>query len=259
MARGARTVRLISSLVASLLLLAACAAPRPEPAGTLAGQRILLFSHTTGYRHQSIAAGRAALERLIAEQGGEAVLSEDPALFEAGSLRRFRAIVLLSTTTDPRDPASEWLTGEKREALQAFVRRGGGIVGIHAASDSHYHWPWYGEMIGGRFQHHPPGTARGRLAVADPQHPATERLPAAIEHSDEWYAIRDYRTGSRLLLKLDAASIGEAGAAWPMSWTREFEGGRIFYTALGHTPETYEQPFFLDHIRGALRWVVERR
>ena len=251
-------MRLIALLLAPLLLLTACAAPQPERARALEGTRILVFTHTTGYRHESIPAAREALRQLIATEGGEAVLSEDPALFSAEGLARFRSIVLLSTTTDARDPASEWLTGERREAVQAFVRRGGGIIGIHAASDSHYHWPWYGEMIGGRFERHPPGTARGRLAVAGPRHPATERLPAAIQHIDEWYAIRDYRTGSRLLLALDPESIGEAGAAWPISWTREFQGGRIFYTALGHTEETYAQPFFLDHIRGALRWVTQR-
>ncbi len=243
--------------LAALLLLASCAA---APRGGTDGARVLVFSHTTGYRHEAIGAALAALRRLIEEDGGVAVLSEDPASFDPGRLDDVDAIVLVSATTDPQRPDSEWLTGARREALQAFVRRGGGIVGIHAASDSHYHWPWYGEMLGGRFQRHPPGTASGALSVADRSHTATAPLPPAIRHRDEWYAIRDYKPGSRLLLTLDPRSIGEpAGAPWPMSWAREFEGGRIFYTALGHTPETYAQPFFLDHVRGGLRWVLERR
>ena len=243
-------------LAALLLVLASCAS---VPRTNLGGSRILVFSHTTGYRHEAIGAALPALRRLIEEEGGTAVLSEDPSAFDTGRLDGVGAIILLSATTDPERPESEWLTGPRREALQAFVRRGGGIVGIHAASDSHYHWPWYGEMLGGRFQRHPPGTQRGRLSVADATHPATAPLPRMFDHTDEWYAIRDWRPGSRLLLTLDPACIGEpAGAPWPISWSREYEGGRIFYTALGHTPETYAQPFFLDHIRGALRWVTRR-
>ena len=244
-------------LAALLLLLASCATPTPREG--LGGSRILVFSHTTGYRHEAIGVAVPALRRLIEEDGGIAITSEDPAAFDPGRLDGISAIVILSATTDPQRPESEWLVGPRRETLQAFVRRGGGIVGIHAASDSHYHWPWYGEMLGARFQRHPPGTARGRLSIADAGHPATARLPGTLDHTDEWYAIRDWRPGSRVLLTLDPASIGEpAGAPWPMSWTREHEGGRIFYTALGHTPETYSQTFFLDHLSGGLRWTLRR-
>lgn len=248
-------MRLLLSLLALFLLGSCATAPRD-----LGGARILVFSHTSGYRHESIDVALPALRRLIEEEGGVVTLSEDPAVLDPGQLAGFDAIIFLSSTTDPLRPESEWLTGPRRNSLQAFVRRGGGIVGIHAASDSHYHWPWYGEMLGGRFDRHPPGTVRGRLSVADADHPATARLSRTISHTDEYYAIRDFRPGSRLLLTLDPASIGEpAGAPWPMSWTREFEGGRIFYTALGHTAETYSEPFFLDHLRGGLRWVTERR
>lgn len=246
-------MRLLCALL--LLALASCvSAPREG----LSGARVLVFSHTSGYRHESLGVAVAALVRLIEADGGTAVPSEDPAMFEPGRLGGFAAVVFLSSSTDPQRPESEWLTGARRGALQEFVRRGGGIVGIHAASDSHYHWPWWGELIGGRFERHPPGTAPGRLAVADPTHPATAALPPSIDHVDEWYAIGGYRPGSRLLLTLDSASIGEAGGAWPISWAREHEGGRVFYTALGHTPETYAQPFFLEHVRGGLRWVLER-
>lgn len=247
-------MRLLASLL--LLVLTSCvSAPRER----LEGARILLFSHTSGYRHESIAVAVPALARLVEADGGTAVTSEDPAMFDPGRLDRFAAIVLVSTTTDPGRPGSEWLTGARRDSLQAFVRRGGGIVAIHAASDSHYHWPWYGALIGGRFERHPPGTSRGRLEVVDARHPATAPLPPTFEHVDEWYAIRGYRPDSRLLLALESSSIGEDGAAWPISWAREQDGGRIFYTALGHTNETYAQPFFLDHVRGGLRWVLGRR
>lgn len=249
-------MRLLALLLA--LVLAACATA-PEPLRPLEGRRILVFSHTTGYRHASIEVARPALARLIAEAGGTAVLSEDPTQFDSDGLAGFDAIVLLSNTTLRREPATEWLTGARRTNLQAFVRRGGGIVGIHAATDSHYHWPWYGDLLGSRFQRHPPGTPRGRLSVPDRGHPATTHLPETLEHTDEWYMIEDRQPGSRLLLTLDPASIGESGEAAPISWAREFGGGRVFYTALGHTAETYSEPFFLGHVRGGLAWVLERR
>ena len=245
--------------LALLLLLAACAGAQREGQNGLEGRRVLVFSHTTGYRHASIEPARAALERLIEADGGEAVLSEDPAAFDPGRLDRFDAIVLLSASTEPADPASEWLVGARGDSLRRFVGRGGGIVGIHAALDSHYHSPWYGEMLGARFERHPPGLQQGRLSVADAAHPATAALPRSIGHEDEYYFIRDFRPGSHILLTLDPASIGEPGGPQPVSWVREHGGGRIFYTGLGHTPETYAQPFFLDHVRGALRWVTKRR
>uniref|UniRef100_UPI0025DE73CE ThuA domain-containing protein n=1 Tax=uncultured Sphingomonas sp. TaxID=158754 RepID=UPI0025DE73CE len=132
-----------------LLLLGAAPLPKGE---------VLIFSHTTGYRHDSIPAGIAAIGRIAERQGFSFRASEDPAIFTSRGLRNVRAIVLLSSTTDPKAPSSEWLTGERRTALQTFVRSGGGVMAVHAAADSHYHWPWYGRLIGARFARHPAGT-----------------------------------------------------------------------------------------------------
>ena len=253
MGMAADLMRLLAAIF--VLLLATASAPAaPDPGG------ILVFSHTTGYRHDSIPAGIAAI-RTIAERRGLAVVaSEDPALFTPTQLERFRAIVLLSATTDPKNPASEWLTGERRDALQRFVRRGGGIVAVHAAADSHYHWPWYGKLIGGRFTRHPPGTPSGRVTVVAPDHPANRGLPASAVRTDEWYYFDDFDPTSRLLMTLDPASIGESDVnPNPMSWAREIDGGRLFYTALGHTRESYSEPFFLDHLAGGLDWVLAAR
>ena len=131
--------RLISFLIALMIASVAAAAQQPQARGS-----ILIYSGTTGYRHDSIPAGIRAISNLAAAQRGlRVVASEDPSVFSAASLKRFKAIVLLSCTTDPKNPASEWLVGERRDALQQFVRNGGGVLAIHAAADSHYHWPWY--------------------------------------------------------------------------------------------------------------------
>ncbi|WP_129792449.1 ThuA domain-containing protein [Sphingosinicella sp. CPCC 101087] len=250
---------MIRALLSLLLLLAGGTALSADPGPGLEGKRVLIFSHSTGFRHESIDAAVPSLRAAISAAGGVPIASEDPDIFSSERLARLDAIILVSTTTDRRRPESEWLSGGRRDAFQAFVRRGGGVVGIHAASDSHYHWLWYGEMLGGRFRRHPPGTAQGRLRVVDPAHPATKRLDPQFGHHDEWYVIDDRDASTSLLLTLDPASIGEpAGPDWPISWAREHEGGRIFYTALGHTTEAWSQPAMINHVLGGLEWVLDR-
>lgn len=239
-------------LAALLLLCSGSAAPARDAPGA-----ILIFSHTSGYRHDSIPAGTAAVESLARERGLAVETSENPAIFAADRLARFRAIVLLSTTTDPNDPASEWLTGARRTALQRFVGRGGGVLAVHAAADSHYHWEWYGKLIGGRFARHPPGTPTGKLAVLPGPRP-NQGLPPSIERADEWYYFDDLAAGSTWLVTLDPDSIGEPGDPVPVAWTREVNGGRMFYTALGHTRESYAEPFFLRHLANGLDWILAK-
>jgi type 1 glutamine amidotransferase len=223
-----------------------------------AQKHVLIFSKTTGYRHTSIEPGIAALKQLGARKKIEMVASEDPAVFSEASLKRFDAIILLSDTTDPKKPESEWFQGDKRTALQNFVHRGGGIVGIHAATDSHYHWPWYQKMIGGHFARHPQGTPTGQIHVEDRHHPSTARLPATISRADEWYYFDDYNPTMKLLVTVDPKSIGQEDAnPNPVSWAHEFEGGRVFYTAMGHTAESYSEPNFLEHVAGGLSWVLK--
>ncbi len=224
------------------------------------GERVLLFSHSTGYRHASIEPGIAAIQGLGARERMTIVPSADPGIFTPERLKGFDAIVFLSTSTDPKKPESEWFVGPRRDALQGFVRRGGGIVGIHAASDSHYHWPWYGRMIGGYFVSHPPGTPVGTVKVVDRKHASTRKLPATIRRADEWYYFQDHNPETHVLVTLDPASIGEKDVnPNPVSWTHEFEGGRVFYTAMGHTNETYADPNFLKHLAGGLGWVMKKR
>lgn len=242
-------MRLLVALL-SLTIGSASPAAAEQPA-------ILVFSGTTGYRHDSIPAGIAALRKLASARGLAMEQTEDPAVFSPGRLARFRTIVLLSSTTDPKNPASEWLVGERAEAFRRYVAAGGGIVAIHAAADSHYHSPWYGRLIGGRFASHPPGTPRGRLTIADPAHSANRALSPTVERVDEWYYFDDYDPRSALLVTLDPESIGEKDVnPNPIAWTRKVDGGRVFYTAMGHTSESYSDPWFLQHLENGLDWVL---
>ena len=240
-------------------LLAAAAGCASTPAARPDTGRVLIFSGSTGYRHASIEAGAAAVAALARRDGFQVTATEDPAVFSTAGLRGYAVVVLLSTTTRKDDPASEWFAGERRTAFQSFVRGGGGVVAVHAAADSHYGWPWYGRLIGGRFASHPPGTPAGELAATGHRHPGTRTLPARFRRTDEWYAFGDYDPTSDLLVTLDPASIGAADVnPDPISWAREFEGGRVFYTAMGHTAESFSEPLFLQHLSGGLRWAARR-
>ena len=242
-----------------ILFLAALAFASSAAASPSRGA-ILIYSGTTGYRHESIPAGIEAVRALAKRRGLAVVASEDPAVFSADSLKRFRAIVLLSCTTDPKKPESEWLVGDRRAALQQFVHRGGGILAIHAAADSHYHWPWYGKMIGGHFARHPQGTPTGNVRVTAPGNALVAGLAATKQRTDEWYYFDDYDPSSKLLVTLDPASIGETDVnPNPMAWAREVEGGRVFYTAMGHTKESYSDPYFLRLVGNGMNWVLKRK
>jgi type 1 glutamine amidotransferase len=208
--------------------------------------RLLVYTRTTGYRHDSIPAGVAALSDL---DGYSVDGCEDPAVFRAGTLRDYAAIVFLSTS-------GEVLDG--REALIGYVAAGGAWLGIHGASTTEYGWPWFGDLVGARFDQHPPVQA-GVITVADKDHPATEHLGATWTRRDEWYAFTDNpRPRVRVLLTVDEASYtgGTMGADHPVAWCHERLGGRSFYTALGHTEESFAEPAFLRHLHGALSWLT---
>ena len=247
-------------LLLTIELAGGAALAGPAEAAPKGQARVLLFTHSTGYRHASIEPGSAAIQALGPREKVVIIPTADPNVFSAEGLKGYDAIIFLSNSTDPKKPESEWFQGAKREALQAFVRRGGGVVGIHAASDSHYHWPWYGRLIGGRFTSHPPGTPEGTIRVVDRKHPATKDLPATDRRVDEWYYFQDHNPETKLLVTLDPQSIGEKDVnPNPVSWALEFEGGRVFYTAMGHTVESYSDRNFMAHLAAGLRWVLRRK
>lgn len=241
-----------------LLVIAAMTITAPSLANAKGGN-ILIFSHSTGYRHASIEPGVAAIKAMAEKEGIAVVTSEDPDIFATDKLKTFDAIVFVSTSTKPKEPDSEWFVGTRAEALQAFVHRGGGIVGIHAAADSHYNWPWFGKLMGGRFVRHPKGTPEGTITVVDRAHPATKGLATSLKRSDEWYYYDDYNPQVRLLVTFDPGSIGETDVnPNPISWSHEFEGARVFYTGMGHTPETYQDKWFMQHLKQGLKWAMRK-
>jgi type 1 glutamine amidotransferase len=248
--RGARYVSwIVMRLFALVALLAAACTPvtSDEP-----GPRVLLFTRTVEFRHESIGPAVTALSELARSAGGSADATEDPRVFSASGLASYDVVVFLMTTGDVLDPAQQ-------TALVQFVRAGGGFAGVHSASDTEYDWPWYGELVGAYFAGHPtdPSVREGRLTVRAANHPATRGLPAPWVRSDEWYDLRDRQAGLTVLLDIDEKSYktsaeSPAPQPRPIAWYRDFDGGRSFYTALGHTTESWQEPLFLQHVWGGI-------
>lgn len=230
------------------------------PAAAAVKPRVLVFAYTTGYVHESGPAAVEALKAIGQKAGYQVDVSSDPEVFAPDKLAPYKALVLVSNSTDPKKPESEWFVGAKRDALQGFLKAGKGVVGVHAAADSHYHWPWYGQMIGGYFERHPKGTPKGVTKVVDAKHPATAKLPTTITRNDEWYYYKDFNPEVRVLITVDPASIGETGEADvnpnPLVWCHEFGGGRVFYSGLGHTSESYSEPYIVNILTGGLAYAL---
>lgn len=260
--RSARLARVAGALLLTsglALLLATAAASSPPAPSTPAGpasaapvakERILVFSRTAGFRHDSIPTGVAAIRELLAP-GYEVDATEDPALFTDDSLKRYRAVVFLSTTGDILDDAQQ-------AAFERFIRAGGGYAGVHAAADTEYSWPWYGQLVGAYFRTHPP-TQESTVLVEDRTHRSTRMLPAEWRRTDEWYVYQTNPRGKvRVLASLDDDTVEgvDMGGDHPIAWYHEFDGGRAWYTGGGHTKESYAEPLFRKHLEGGILWAA---
>jgi type 1 glutamine amidotransferase len=218
-----------------------------------AGARVLVFSRTSGYRHASIPAAAREIRSLGAEAGFAVEHTEDQNQFTDANLARFSAVIFLSNTQKVLDSAG-------RAAFQRFVRAGGGYVGIHASSNAELDWPWYGELVGARFLQHPK-VQTASVHVADATHLSTRCLPAKWDRPDEWYNFKSQPLpGSHILLTVDEKSYegGQMGENHPLAWYREVDGGRAWYTALGHFDEHYTDPVYRGHILGGILWALKR-
>ncbi|GAA2866875.1 ThuA domain-containing protein [Nonomuraea rubra] len=228
------------------------AAPVSAEAATAAAEpafKVLVFSKTTGFRHDSIPEGIAAVQKLGQENNFAVDTTEDSALFTDQNLAQYQAVVFMSTTGDPLG------TQDQKDAFQRYIQNGGGFAGVHAAADSGYNWEWYGKLVGAYFKSHP-AIQQATVKVEDPAHPSTKDLPTTWTRTDEWY---DYRANPRgtvhVLTSMDEKSYTGAtmGADHPNTWCHDFDGGRSWYTGLGHMKENYSEPNFLKLLLGGIQ------
>jgi type 1 glutamine amidotransferase len=224
--------------------------------GTMANAqdtRVLIFTKTKGFRHQSIEKGREVLASLLLSHNIQVDSTENAALFTASNLKKYDALIFLNTTGD-------LFNEEQQQALVKYIRNGGGYVGIHASTDAEYDWPWYGKMAGGYFKSHPK-QQEAIVMVTDKSHPSTSMLPDQWKRFDEWYDFKEVNPDIRVLARLDETSYegGQMQNDHPIVWYHEFEGGRVFYSGFGHTDETFKEPLFQEHIMGGIQYAIGKK
>lgn len=220
---------------------------------------ILAFSKTEGYRHAVIPQSLVTLGEMAQQNPWQVRATEDSLMINKNSLDTIDVVVLLHTTGD--------ILGEPQQnALKKFVMNGGGLVALHSGTITENDWPWFVDAVGGKFVGHPP-SQKGKLTIEDRDHPATKHFPDSTWiTTDEWYSFdRNPREDVQVLISIDENSYDVDDDRWfegaeqrmgdhPLVWCKTQGKGRVFQTALGHEPELYENPLFLEHLKGGILW-----
>ena len=223
-------------------------------------RQILIYTHNgKGYIHDNIQASVEALTKLCKENKYTVQATDDPAVFTDQSLKQFSCIIFSNTNNEAFD------TEEQKKAFMQYIRSGGAFVGIHSASGSERQWPWFWSVLGGKFVRHPP-LQKFTIKVIDKSHPATSFLGDTWEWEDECYYLDQLNPDIHILLAADLSTVEDEkkqeypgkvfGQYFPLSWCHTFDGGRQFYTALGHKKEYYQDQQFLKHLWGGIQWTL---
>ncbi|MGK5742192.1 ThuA domain-containing protein [Micromonospora sp. URMC 103] len=248
-----RLLRPFLGLATAALAVLACTTPATPASAADAPYDVLVFSKTAGFRHDSIAVGTQTIRDLGAANNFTVTATEDAAAFTTGNLAQYEAVVFLNTTGDV-------LNASQQTAFESYIGSGGGYVGVHAAADTEYDWPFYGNLVGAWFASHP-AIQQANVKVENRAHAATAHLPQTWTRTDEWYNYRtNARSTARVLATLDESSYsgGSMGGDHPHSWCKTYNGGRSFYTGGGHTQASYAEPAFRAHLLGGIRYAAGR-
>lgn len=219
--------------------------------------KVLVFSKTAGYHHESIPTGIAAIQKLGAENGFTVDTTTQADMFNEENLAQYSTVIFLSTTGDV-------LNNYQEADFERYIQAGGGYVGIHAAADTEYNWGWYGRLVGGYFTDHPgindpnPNVQAGQVTVKDASNPSTSFLPNPWERTDEWYSYKNMNPDVHVLLELDEDSYkgGFDMGVHPIAWFHDYDGGRAFYTGGGHTNESYSEELYLKHLLAGIQYAI---
>ncbi len=237
----------------AVLFAVTCCCFYPFTASARHKKSILLFYKTAGYYHTSIPAGIKAIQQLGTENNFSVDTTTDADFFKKKTLKRYAAVVFLSTTGDV-------LNDKQQEAFKDYIHRGGGFVGIHSATSTERDWPWYNNLVGAYLDWHP-DVQKATINIIDTTHSATIFLPSRWERVDEWYNFKSISRQIHVLATLDESTYkgGINGPAHPFAWCQSFEGGRAFYTAGGHTDANFAEPLFLKHLLGGIEYATGMR
>jgi len=258
-------IRISLAAVLLLLVFAACA-PARQSAGSNAQAinwkkvHVLVYSKNgKGYVHQNIGAANTAIQQLAAQYGFTATLSDNPQDFTEKNLQQYDALIFNNTNNDVFD------TENQKLALMRYVQAGGGFVGLHSATGTERNWPWFKRLIGASFQRHARHQPFTEIVI-DNSHPSTSALPKQWPQDDECYFFKEVNPDLHVLLAHDLSTLLDDkdkpdfyGASSPAAWCHQFDGGRQWYTSLGHDSATYFKPVFQQHILGGIQWVIGKQ
>lgn len=223
----------------------------------LKNRSVLVFTRNgKGYVHDNIQASVAAFIKLGRDNGFSVDTSSNPDIFKEEILKKYCAIVFSNTNNEVFD------TELQKVAFMRYIQAGGGFVGIHSACGTERNWPWFKQMLGATFAFHPP-FQEFNVVVVDKEHPSASRIPFIWPVKDELYFMKEINPSIRILMvsdfsgvKSDKALPDTYGTVFPSVWCNTFDGGRQWYTALGHDKGDYQKPAYLQHILGGLQWVA---
>ena len=231
--------------------------------GQLKNKHLLIFTKNgKGYVHENIPSSIAALQKLGVENGFTTDTTTNSALFTEANLEKYDAIIFSNTNNDVFD------TEDQKVAFMRYIQAGGSFMGIHSASGTERKWKWFKLMLGATFLRHPP-FQKFTVHVADKKHPAVKNLSSAWDTDDECYFFKEVNPTVKVLLVSDITNIKESpdgknvtpdafGNRYPSAWCQEFDGGLVFYTALGHSKDDYSNPVYLAHLIEGLKWLTDK-
>ncbi len=218
--------------------------------------RVLVYTKNgKGYVHTNIPSAVQAIREMGKQHGFGVDVADTPTVFTEANLRKYTALVFTSTNNDVFD------TDEQKVALMRYVQAGGGFVGIHSVTGTERKWEWFKRLVGGTFVRHAKHQ-KFKQVIVDKSHPSTAGIPEGWENADECYYVTTINPDLRVVLAHDLTTVNDAekptwfGNSYPSAWYHEWDGGRQFYTALGHDGTMYSDPIFRNHILGGLKWVV---
>lgn len=214
--------------------------------------KVLIFSKTMGFEHKSIPAGATAIQKLGTENGFAVDTTKNAALFTDDNLKKYAAVIFLSTTGNVLDQYQE-------AAFERYIQAGGGYVGVHAAADTEYDWGWYNDLAGAQFLSHPKGMPTADFIIKDKNFKATQFFTDSVwTRTDELYNYKNINPDVNVLMTLDESSYegGQNGDFHPIAWYHDFDGGRAFYTGGGHADASFSEDLFLKHLLGGIEYAI---
>jgi len=224
----------------------------------LKNKKLLIYTKNgNGYVHENIATSVATLEDICSKLGIQTTLSEDPEIFLRPEIMNFDAVFFANTNNEAFD------NEKQRKAFQKFCSSGKGFGGLHSAIGSERKWPWFWKLIGGSFLRHPP-FQNFKIKVNRKKHPSTNHLPETFDLDDECYFIKNINPSFKILLEADLSTVTENDKnsyrpkRAPLSWYNTLEGGRQWYTALGHSKDLYALPWFQKHLQGGIEYILQK-